>query len=295
MELLRAAVRRRPGVHRTAVSALHLWKRFLVRTHLGELGVRFRAALRKRLARAGGARGRFVIYGQGRSGSSLLLDLVCSHPEIHRESEIFNRKVAGRLLSPWRYMNARAVVSPKPVYACKLKIYQLTEDQGVEDPAAFLRRLHEEGWRIVYLVRENLFRKSLSLAVAEARGKFLDRRGQGPVELDAVTVAPDELLRIMRERERWGRAEAEALDGLPFLRVTYERDLSDPTRHQDTADRIFDYLGLSRVEVETTFRRTSRPRISDYIANHEEIFEALQRSEFAGYTPAETVDGTTAG
>lgn len=284
LDVARALVRRWPPVHRMARAGLRAWNRLLIRTHIRELGTCLRGAIRTRTTReAGGQPRRFVIFAQGRSGSSLLLDLIRSHPDVHCDNEIFHRRVAGRLFSPWRYINGRAALSPKGVYGCQLKIYQMTEDQNIEDAAAFLRRLDEAGWKIIHLVRENLFRKSLSLAVAEVRGKFLDRAAEGPVNLAALVVDPKRLLAIMRERERFDREEAAALDGIPSLRITYESDLRDSHRHQVTCDRIFDFLGVPRVSVSTELVRTSSPRISDYIANHEEIFEGLAGTEYAEY------------
>lgn len=211
--------------------------------------------------------------------------LIGSHPAIHCEKEIFHRRVANRLFSPSRYINARAVLSPKSVYGCKLKIYQLTEDQAMKDPGRFLLDLHAAGWKFVYLVRQDLFRKALSLVVAQARGTFTVRAGETQPKLGPVRIDADELIAAMRERNAHGQRETEALGEIPHLTITYEEDLLRPEAHQATSDRVFELLGLPSVPVGAPLVRTSRDRISDYIENYDELVEAVQRTELALHVP----------
>jgi LPS sulfotransferase NodH len=286
-ERLRRAVHRVPPLHRTGVAVIQSFGWFFVHTHVKELWVSGRL---KWLQAIGSNRlqpevRRFLVFGQGRSGSSLLLDLLRSHPEVYCEAEIFHPKVSDRLLAPWRYINARAALSKKPVYGCQLKIYQMTEDQGIIDPGGFLSDLHEAGWMIVYLVREDLFKKALSLTVAEARGQFLDRKGDSSPELGMLRIEPDALLRAMRERGRFGTLEIEALGDLPHVKVVYEDDLLPADRHQPISDEIFHALGLESAPVQTELVRTSRAGASDYIENYQELVAAVRESELAEHAP----------
>lgn len=281
---VRAFARRVPPLRRAAIRTLRWGDRLSARTHVKELWIYSRRAGRTLLGSGGGPHIRFVIYGQGRSGSSVLLDLIGSHPAVYCESEIFNRKVAARLLKPWDYLHARADLSPKPAYGCKMKIYQMTDDQGIEDPHRFLLDLHAGGWKIIHLVREDLFRKALSLVVAETRGQFLDRRSGG-TGVDSIAIDPVRLEAAMRERRRADEAELEALQGIPHFRVTYEGDLLDAASHQAVSDRVLDYLGLESAPVETRFVKTSHGHVSEYVSNYPEVHEYLSRTEFASCLP----------
>ena len=97
---LRAFVRRIPPLHRAAIGTMRWGNRAAARTHVMELWIYARRAGRKLVGSAHSPRIRFVIYGQGRSGSSVLLDLIGSHPDVYCESEIRSRS---RLLPlrPW--------------------------------------------------------------------------------------------------------------------------------------------------------------------------------------------------
>lgn len=282
---LRALIRRVPPLHRLAYRTVQWCDRAAARTHVKELWIYLKVASQGLIGSGDGPHTRFVIYGQGRSGSSVLRDLIGSHPDVHCESEIFNKKVAARLLWPGRYLRARAQLSPRPVYGCKMKIYQMEDDQGVEDAREFMLDLHKEGWKVVHLVREDLFRKALSLVVAETRGQFLDRKASG-TGVDSIVIDPARLAEAMRERRRSDAAEAAALEGIPHTRVTYERDLFDAGNHQAVSDRVLEFLGLDSAPVETRYVRTSRGDVSEYVSNWEDVHAFLSKTEFASYLPA---------
>ena len=284
---VRAFVRRVPPLRRGLIRTLRWGDRVSARTHLKEGWVYTRRAMRKFSDAESGPSIRFVIYGQGRSGSSVLLDLIGSHPDVYCESEIFNEKVAARLLKPWDYLHARADLSPKPAYGCKMKIYQMTDDQGIEDPHQFMLDLHAGGWKVIHLVRQDLFRKALSLVVAETRGQFLDRKSGG-TGVDSIAIDPVRLEAAMRERKNADEAELAALEGIPHVRVTYEEDLLDSANHQAVSDRVLEYLGIETAPVETRYVRTSRGHVSDYVSNYEDVHAYLSSTEFAPYLPPAT-------
>ena len=287
--LLRSFVRRVPPLRRALIRTVRWGDRVAARTHAKELWIYSRRAGRRLAGSSDSPKVRFVIYGQGRSGSSVLLDLIGSHPDVYCESEIFNRKVAARLLWPWSYLHARADLSREAAYGCKMKIYQMTDDQGIEDPHQFMRDLHAGGWKIIHLVREDLFRKALSLVVAETRGQFLDRRQDSGGGVSSIRIDPTRLVEAMRERRSADEAEQAALEGIPHIRVTYEGDLLDAASHQPVSDRVLAYLGLESAPVETRYVKTSRSHVSDYVSNYEEVCEFLSQTEFASYLPpAET-------
>jgi LPS sulfotransferase NodH len=275
---LRSVVRDTPALRKAARRVLRTARQWAARSHARELWTYGRAAA-ARTGNGSHARNkiRFIVYGQGRSGTSLLLDLLRSHPDIHCDSEILSRRSSGRLLSPARYIRAKAFIPPGRAYGCKVKIYELTEQQGLSDPNAFLRGLADDGWKVIHLTRTNLFRKAVSLVLAKERGRFTERRDQGEdIALGRWTLDPDEVVTAMRERHRYDLLEAEALDGVPHLSFTYEEDLLRTERHDPTCARIFEHLGLEPVPVATRLVRTSTDRVRDYVGNYDELIAAVR-------------------
>ena len=65
--------------------------------------------------------------------------------------------------------------------------------------------------------------------------------------------------------------------------MIYETDILDNTKHQETADRIFDYLGLNPHPVTTDLKRITVDRLQDMIINYEEIEKRLKGTRFEKY------------
>ena len=72
---------------------------------------------------------KFVLFGGGRNGSTLLVSLLNSHPDIYCDGEI----LVGKLRSPFKHIKRRMQSSPKSIYGFKLLSYQLKEIQNSID------------------------------------------------------------------------------------------------------------------------------------------------------------------
>lgn len=219
---------------------------------------------------AGPAARDFLVFAQGRTGSSLLVDLLNGSPDVHCDEEILARPV----LLPGRWVAAKRSRRPEPVYGFKVKLYQLTIDQALEDPGGWLFAMHRDGWRVVHLRRRNLLRQVLSNVVASRNRRY--RYRSEPAGAPApIRVDPAEILHWMGVRERVGEAERGALARVPHERVCYEDDLVPSARHQATLDRLGAALRFEPGRATTTLRRINAGRLSDLVANHAELERAL--------------------
>lgn len=222
---------------------------------------------------------KFLIFGAGRSGSSLLVDLLDSHPQIRCEGEILHHRV----LFPRLYVSCRAATAAQDAYGFKLLSYQLRQVQKMHDPGLFLQRLHESRWKIIYLVRRNILRRALSNLYARHRQKFHARRDERPTEAVRMPVDVSELLSWMEGMERLNRFEQQLLSDLPHLHIVYEDDLQDSHDHQPTVDRIFLYLGLPSARVKSNLVKATPRDLSDFVANHEELVQFVNDSLYSEY------------
>jgi len=216
---------------------------------------------------------KFIIYGQGRTGSTLLVDLLDSHPELCCEREIF----AIPAIFSWPLLRAKRAIHSDAVYGCKILGHQLMRQVGSEGMRAFLEQASAQGWRILYLVRADDARHALSHLL-------MGRRTRRHREADDPAPGPGRLRVPISELEGWldsVRADRERDDALlreiPHLQLAYERDLLDAAQHQQTADRVFDYLDLPSAPVRTRFMRVSADRLCDYVDNFEEVEDFIQQ------------------
>lgn len=225
---------------------------------------------------------RYIIYGQGRSGSTVLGSLLASHPQVEFADEILYRPVISTRLWARGLRNA----ARDRVWGFHVKPYQLTIQQDTPRPDRWIRRMVAEGWTLIYLERQDVVRQVISNAVASARGTYHALAGE---ELPAArpVVDIDAFLEVVRARLRMLDQDRAAVADLPHELVIYERDLRDPERHQATADRLFAALGVETTPVHTPLRRTSTEPWTD-IANWPEIVAALQAAGLGSHVEDDT-------
>ena len=67
------------------------------------------------------------------------------------------------------------------------------------------------------------------------------------------------------------------------LTLTYEDNLLKPETHQDTMDRIFDYLGLQSYSVNSDLVRITSNEFRDFISNYDEFESRIVNSPYSMY------------
>lgn len=214
----------------------------------------------------------FVVLSRGRTGSTLLVDLLRCHPAIRCEGEVLSHRIF--VTSPEILIRARARLFASRVYGFKIRPAHYGA-QGIRHPKAFLAALQAEGWRLVHLRRRNVLRVALS-SLRREQTKIVHRKvGDEPDESAPLDVPIDRLLTRMARVEHEMRTEEELLGALPHLRLTYEDDLLREGARQPALDRVFAFLGLPSVPVSTRYLRLSTDDLSAVIRNHDEVRQAL--------------------
>jgi hypothetical protein len=274
---------------------LRVFQRWVFLPKTSALSVVFyatRRALRKaeelRVYALGGLRGprrggvKFLLVGDGRMGSELLIDLLGSHPRVRCDGEVLDLPIA----RPARYVECRARLARRPVYGWKLLTYQLERIHARLGAETFLADLAAAGWRIIHLKRRNLFRQAVSAMVAVQRRQWHSKRGDEPLPGRLALDADQLLARLDALRQR-AAVEASALHGLRRLNLTYEDDLMRPELHQATAEKVFSFLDLEPAPVASAYVRITPRRTADFISNYDQIVETLRGTEFERWLMAD--------
>ena len=230
---------------------------------------------------------RFVIFAQGRTGSTLLVDLMNSHPDIFTFGEIMQHNVIRNVRWPRRYAEGLCSLSRKGTVGFKVKIYQIEGTQR-KDPKRVLHDFHDHGWKIIYLKRANILRHSISDIRSEKTGTFHKVEGkkvaqEGKGGKRKIRIEPEELMQTMDFREGCLAREKAALEDLPHFTVSYETDLMGEDNQREAMNRLFEFLGLPPHEAETSFRKVTSKNIADDVENFAELERALAESRYAEY------------
>ncbi len=195
---------------------------------------------------------RTLIFGQGRSGSTLLESLLSSTDHFAPHGEVFGAK-GRKIVYPERYLRGQSSRWPDKNFLCHVKIHHLLIRQRPVEPRPFLQRLSDDGWRIIFLSRTDRVRQALSFLVAEIRGEY-HKRDDRP-ETISVHVSRERLEALVNRGIVQAHDEQKALEGIDYHEVIYERDLEDASKHQQTIDGVLDFLELPRRPVWTSLRK----------------------------------------
>jgi len=226
---------------------------------------------------------KYFVFTQSRCGSGLLGTLLNNNHHILVDGEILNTRARCKAISINLYLKARSkqtIFEKKDVYGFKLKLHHLTDFYGLsfDEAKSLVSKLSKEGWKIIYLYRNNILRRSLSSLAARQR-KLRHFHGNAN-KLRKIHVDCEALLERIRESEARVDLDQRILKDIPHLLIEYEKDLLDQSLHSQTCNKVFEYLGIPAVEVETKLTRTSTDDLSRTIENYDEVKATLENTKY---------------
>ena len=257
---------------------------FELKTRRDEILTYFRALFHKSIP----AGSKFIIFANYRTGSSVLGNLLNCHPEVTCDGEIFLEFLQylnfKKVLFPHLYMKGIHIGCKTSTYGCSVKLDEVNKVLGIihGSPKQFMVNLNENGWKIVHLKRLNLLRQAISNITAHERNQW-HNTPERPLNRIKIYIDCDRLINTLRWMVRDAAKEEEVLSGIPHMTLVYENDLLNTKQHQITSDSVFNYLGLPPVAVETSMRRTSSDKLSDFVLNYEEVAKLITNTEYARY------------
>lgn len=225
----------------------------------------------------------FVIFSQSRSGSSLLVELLDSHPEIHCDGELFNLDhgyvkdpvmLAIWKKMPYSFIYCRRVRSAGELYGFKLFDHHLSRAGRV------IHILHKMGWKIIYLKRDDIVRQALSEIIATSTGQW--HRAENETIKDRVfTISVDKFIEKVEGRIMLRDVERNILQTLPHYTMTYEESLKNTEDWQHSLNDLFDHLGVKKVSVRANLRKMYDRSYSEMVENYDDLIEAVKHSKYS--------------
>lgn len=224
----------------------------------------------------------FLLVSQERTGSTLLSNLVSFHPSILMDQHIFYTPETW----PSARRPGRRLPTRSPVRGYKFKTTHTPRQSSPAAAHRFFEQQHGAGVQIIRLQRKNIFRQALSAQMVGKRNDlhaWRDKAASTSAPRPAAHVDVEDLIGRMEYFERLTHFQDEALAGVPHLAVSYEEALLQQDRHQATADRIFEYLGLPSALVETRLKKLTSNDLSRIVSNLDEVEAALRDTRFGRF------------
>lgn len=217
---------------------------------------------------------RFVVLSRSRTGSTLLVSYLNSHPNVRCEGEVFGR-LDGR---PYEKTLARIFArEPRHIRAKGFKLFYYHPVDG--DGAGLWNDLRSmQDLHVLQLRRRNTLRILVSRKLAEATGAWArkDRTG-AVVEKEPIHLSMDEARAAFEETARWEREGAAAFADHPLLALTYEELTSAP---ESEFGRVTDFLGVPAQSPRSVLGRQNPEPLSALIRNFEELERGFRGSEW---------------
>lgn len=226
----------------------------------------------------------FVIFGMGRTGSSLLVSLLNSHPQICCEGELFRSLKRPPLSHLWRryplpYLAYRQRyaqwVQHKAAYGFKL--HTKLHGEQIIHTDHFLTTVAQQGWKFIHLQRACLFDQIISGFLANQTGRYFGNQQQPEPDVQ-LTFPVAEFVKRVEQSQAIRQRHQTLLAKLPHLPVIYEQALADQANWVQTVAQICDYLAIpaSRAVTSAVQKPWQRP-YAELFVNYAELQTVYQQ------------------
>ena len=186
------------------------------------------------------------------------------------------------LFLPYYFIRGYSNLKNAENFIFHAKIYHLKSSEFFYmDPEKFISKLYHDGWKVIFLHRTNVAKQTISSQIAAARDKYhriSDKEEVFYHELDIPKFESE-----VKERLKFLEEEKAIIQKIEHVEVNYERDLLNPEKHQETVDRIVEFLDLPTKQVKTHFRKTSSKSISEILTNYQDYVDVLVKNGWESY------------
>lgn len=227
-----------------------------------------------------------MIFGQSRSGSTLLVELMRNHPRVHCDGELLNFEagyIRHRLLlkairrCPLPYFAYMKRKASSPVYGFKLLLNQLRHARQN------LKAMHLLGWKFIRVRRRNIVHQALSGVIAKKTRRW-HRRDDDDSPETILTISREELRAGLALREAWRRREAALIADIEHLDLVYEDDLELESNWPAAAERTATYLEIEPFDPQhVSVKRIAVLPYRERIANYLELEDYLVDLGYRAY------------
>ncbi|MFD0977934.1 hypothetical protein [Salinimicrobium gaetbulicola] len=216
-----------------------------------------------------------IIYSQGRSGSTLLNNLLKSTGYFDSYNEILDHDKK-QVAFPYRYINGYSKIA-KNNFLFNLKIQNLNSALRKGDtPNKFLSKLSQKGWKIIWLERSSKLDQTLSNFLAEDSSQY--HYTSGKKRKLRIKIDCNSFNKRIKRYENLRGQEIRSLHNIPYIYINYEKDLLLADRHQATVNKILQHLSLPSKEVYSVYKKINTFEQEDIIINYPEFEEKVLNS-----------------
>jgi LPS sulfotransferase NodH len=217
----------------------------------------------------------FMLLGQARCGSTLLMNLISQLTQAHCYGELFQKECGYNSRFDLRsYLAGVTGTRPERRIGFKMLIDHLIfEDYPLSYRQCDLQEALPYQIPLINLERRNMVKTALSLAIATRDDAWLHTKkiARDMLLMEPVYIHPEQI-DYMKDKLK---AQLEFRDRFTnVLNLHYERDLEHPQAHQHTANIVADFLDVPHADVTQAELPAKTPMLKDWrqmIENFKEL------------------------
>ncbi len=228
--------------------------------------------------RTRGIETKFVILSSGRTGSTLLVNLMNNLDDVECQGELLKR----RLWRPRHFIKMWEKQTLKKHFGFKILSYHIRNVQKINKEKEFLNNLTAQGYKVIYLERQNRLYQAFSLLYALSRDRWHQEKNKS-IRKHKIIVDFNILDQWMRDLEELGRYEEELLEGIDYLHLVYENDLQNKKQHNRTLDKIANFLNIETQTAFSDFKKITPRKLDSFIENYDETIAYIREQPYAHF------------
>ncbi|MBE9067556.1 hypothetical protein IQ260_12890 [Leptolyngbya cf. ectocarpi LEGE 11479] len=214
---------------------------------------------------------RFVLFGTEFSGGRMVVDLLRRVAD-NRDRPLpatwtIASLLARRHFFPLWHIQHHGAICADYLFGFKLSAVDLITTHHMSEPHRFMTLLYDRGYKVIHLQRRDLMRHAIAILKAQ--------------QPTSRHIDPQALIATLKQLDEQRIAEAAIVAQVPHLTVTYETDLIDPNVYAHTAQQLCQFLALKQRQRAHYPMKLVHQRISDLVANYDEVYATLKRSDYA--------------
>ncbi|MCB0163914.1 MAG: hypothetical protein KDI79_06805 [Anaerolineae bacterium] len=221
---------------------------------------------------------KFIVLGRIRTGSSLLISYLNSHPNIYALGEIF------QTLNGRDYQAILDKMFSRQPYKIKAAGFKIFYRQPWDDDqkAIWTDLISDTDIYILHLKRKNILRNLVSQRIAKKTGiweTFDDRRFKG-VSKRQVKFTFEELIAGFETIRNLENEFDEKFSDHPKIVLYYEDLVKSP---DEEFSSITDFLDLDYFAPKTQYLKQNPENLSQLIRNYDELKSRFSNTEWSGF------------
>ena len=216
--------------------------------------------------------GKFVVIGQERTGSNLLITLLQSHPKIKAYGGRFMR-LGGKSCEEVR----KEIFPQKSNMTIGFKLFY-THPLDSGDKSIWNTIEEDTTFRIIHLQRKNLLRAHISKLVALKTDVWINSGERIPLEARSVHVDVEIMLADLDRVSKLIKETRSKFKNHKTIEVAYEDIIG---RREETINRILSFLGVNQMRLQSRLKKINTEKLKDIVLNFEELKKSLEGTEYA--------------